>query len=236
MRIKNLSKRDTLYAFDFDGTLSKISAKINDAILPLSTYRLLSVLSQEAPVAIISGRGISDLKKRVNLENVYLVGNHGLEGVKKWKTVQLKAKNICKNWLKILKAQHFESSIFIEDKKYSLSIHFRDSQNRKFSSEKIETVIKKLSPTPRIIRGKCVYNIVPKNSPNKGTAVLELKRNKKLKNVIYIGDDDTDEDVFRLPQKTIMTVRIGKKNNSKAKYYLKRQSEINKILKILIQS
>jgi trehalose 6-phosphate phosphatase len=225
---------NTLYAFDFDGTLSKISPKIEDANLQVSTYKLLFILSQHVPVAIISGRSIDDLKNRIKVSNIDLVGNHGLEGISKWKNTQLNAKNICKEWLHFLKNQNLEKNIFIEDKNYSISIHFRDSKNRQASAKIIESIICKLSPAPRIIGGKCVYNLVPKDSPNKGTAILALKKIKKTKNVFYIGDDDTDEDVFKLPQKAIITARIGKKKKSKAIYYLKKQSEINKLLKFLI--
>lgn len=93
-KINSLSIVNTLYAFDFDGTLSKISTKIEDANLPNSTYRLLSILSQQAQVAIVSGRSIRDLKKRVRLSNVYLIGNHGLEGIVKRQINQTSAKKI----------------------------------------------------------------------------------------------------------------------------------------------
>lgn len=233
-KIKSLSIVNTLYAFDYDGTLSKISTKIGDAKLPNSTCKLLSILSQQAQVAIVSGRSISDLKKRVRLPNVYLIGNHGLEGIVKGKTNQTSAKKICVNWLESLRAQNFDDNIFVEDKKYSISIHFRESKNRILSIKKIEEAIRELSPSPRLIGGKCVYNLIPKDSPNKGTAILELKKIKRIKNVFYIGDDETDEDVFRLPNRSFVTIRIGRKNTSKAKYYLKGQSEINKLLKFLI--
>jgi len=233
-KIKSLSIVNTLYAFDYDGTLSKISTKIEDANLPNSTYRLLSILSQQAQVAIVSGRSISDLKKRVRLPNVYLIGNHGLEGVVKGKTNQASAKKICVNWLESLRTQNFDDNIFVEDKKYSISIHFRESKNRTLSIKKIEAAIRELSPSPRLIGGKSVYNLIPKDSPNKGTAILELKKIKRIKNVFYIGDDETDEDVFRLPNRSFVTIRVGQKNTSKAKYYLKGQSEINKLLKFLI--
>ena len=52
----------------------------------------------------------------------------------------------------------------------------------------------------------------------------------------YIGDEETDEDIFRLDRASIFTVRVGKKNSSKAAYFIKTQSEMNAVLEALIKS
>lgn len=235
-KLKKLSKHKTLYAFDFDGTLSSINKDIHGAQLTERTYNLLNQISLKVPVAIISGRGVQDLKKRISIPNIYLIGNHGLEGLIKWKNKQERAKKISRQWLKKIISYDLDDSITIENKKYSLSIHFRNSNNRKKSIENIKNLIADLSPKPRIVQGKCVFNLIPANSPHKGTAILELKKILKVTNVFYIGDDDTDEDVFRINKKFLLKIRVGKKINTSADYFLYRRSEVNKLLKSILSS
>jgi trehalose 6-phosphate phosphatase len=53
---------------------------------------------------------------------------------------------------------------------------------------------------------------------------------------LYAGDDDTDEDVFSLPDTRILTVRIGKKKISAARFFLKRQTEITEVLRSIVKT
>lgn len=50
---------------------------------------------------------------------------------------------------------------------------------------------------------------------------------------LYVGDDDTDEDVFSLPDERIVSVRVGKKAATAAQWYLTRQSQIGQLLQYL---
>ena len=52
---------------------------------------------------------------------------------------------------------------------------------------------------------------------------------------MYVGDDVTDEDVFRLDQPgRLFTVRIGRSKTSAARYYLRQQQEIDTLLEHLV--
>jgi trehalose 6-phosphate phosphatase len=53
---------------------------------------------------------------------------------------------------------------------------------------------------------------------------------------LYVGDDVTDEDVFALRDARILTVRIGKKKGSSARYFLKRQAELAEVLRLLVEA
>ena len=93
----------------------------------------------------------------------------------------------------------------------------------------------KLDDSPRIILGKFVFNVIPAGAPHKGMALLELMIETGATRALYVGDDDTDEDIFSLPDKRIVSVRVGKKKLSHAKYYLNRQSEMTILLRRLLQ-
>lgn len=234
--LESLSFTKTIYAFDFDGTLSKIVPVPSDASLSVTTTKLLKELSKLAPVAIISGRSIDDLKQRLSFKPHYLIGNHGLEGLGNNRTSLNRAKLECQTWKNELAKKDFRPGVEIEDKTYSLAVHYRRSRNKKITKNEIRNAIAELLPQPHIITGKSVINLLPQGAPHKGAALLELMKKAGVRNAFYIGDDDTDEDVFSLPNGHItVTVRVGKKNTSHARYFIDNQSYINRVLKCLIR-
>ncbi len=235
MILESLSFTKTLYAFDFDGTLSKIVQVPSQATILKKTNELLKQLSEMVPVAIISGRSIEDLKCRLKFKPPYLIGNHGLEGLDENRFSLNEASKRCKSWNSKLSDVQFISGVQIEDKTYSLAIHFRHCRKKKEAKAQILSAIADLSPSPRVIFGKSVINILPPMAPHKGIAVLELMLKVGAKNAFYIGDDDTDEDVFGLPNSQIMSVRVGEKKTSQARYFIERQSQINELLRLLIK-
>lgn len=84
--------------------------------------------------------------------------------------------------------------------------------------------------------GKSVVNTIPPGSLHKGSAMLELMHQLQSSAALYVGDDDTDEDVFSLPDERIVAVRIGKKAMSAAQFYLQRQSHIGLLLHYLVKA
>lgn len=88
-----------------------------------------------------------------------------------------------------------------------------------------------------IIAGKKVFDIRPKVNWNKGSfAKLVINQihmqTKTAPVVVFIGDDKTDEDVFRILENDV-TIHVGKKHQSRAKYYLKNPMEVVKFLQLL---
>ncbi|MBL7543359.1 MAG: trehalose-phosphatase [Bdellovibrionaceae bacterium] len=235
--LESLSFTQTLYAFDYDGTLARIVQKPDDAYLTKTTETLLKELSKYAPVAIVSGRGIADMKKRIHFQPQFLVCNRGLEVSDEVTPALDQALDDCNRWKTALNAIKFSSGVELEDKVYSLAIHYRRSRSKKEDLKKIKELVPDLVPAPRVVYGKSVVNLVPAQSPHKGTAVLDLIQRSQMKHIFYIGDDDSDEDVFSLDYNVgqIMTVRVGQKRSSLAKYFIKHQSEINQVLKSIIQ-
>lgn len=237
--VESFSITDPLYAFDFDGTLAPIVRSPDDALMAKSNDLLLKKLSNSASVAIISGRSIDNLKARISLKGVSYIGNHGLEGLSSKPETLTLASGICIDWEKkfinLIGGSLERRGIFIENKIYSLAIHYRHSRKKKEEKSNIMNAVSSLHPNPRIILGKCVVNIIPAGAPHKGVALLELMKNLGKKTAIYIGDDDTDEDVFSLPDTGLLTIRIGKKKASFAQFYLDRQSDIQKFLKLLLK-
>lgn len=227
---------EILFAFDYDGTLSRIVSDPQFAVMRDTTRELLRRLSQLAPVAVISGRSREDVCRLLSLDLPYIIGNHGLEGLPSGSQSFDEWEKNSIQWTTSIKNQLLcEPGVWIEDKKYSLAIHYRSSRKKRHARESILRVASNLKPTPRVILGKHVVNLVSPGSPHKGNALLEILTHSQFKSAIYIGDDDTDEDVFSLPQNGILTARIGRKTGSNAQFFLKRQQEIERLLKLMIR-
>ncbi len=237
--VESLSFTKTLYAFDFDGTLAPIVSTPDLARASAETMRLLRELAKVATVVVISGRAVADLRTRIKLPGDHLIGNHGLEGFGAHKESISQAASMCSNWTKQLTCAwgplRPDRGIFIEDKTYSLALHYRQSRNKRQARMKLFSLLEKLDPAPRVILGKCVMNLVPAGGPHKGVALLEAMIQLGVKCAFYVGDDDTDEDVFALPDSRIISVRVGQKKTSQALFYLKRQSEMNRLIRKLVR-
>jgi trehalose 6-phosphate phosphatase len=68
-----------LLLMDYDGTLTPIMKRPEEAALSASMKRILAQLLKIYPIAIISGRSLKDIRTLVGLKKIYYAGNHGLE-------------------------------------------------------------------------------------------------------------------------------------------------------------
>ena len=80
MQAARILREGMLCAFDFDGTLSPFTGYEN-ARLPDDIRERLIRLQSMTPVAIVTGRALSDIRARLSFRPDYLVANHGQEGV-----------------------------------------------------------------------------------------------------------------------------------------------------------
>lgn len=238
------SKR-LLYGLDFDGTLAPIVEKSMEARMAPETRLLVKELKSRGPTVVVSGRSVKDL--RILLEGFTpdaLVGNHGLEGTERGDEFRDQAEAIARSWKKVVldgfSSELFQSGVSLEDKTYSLTLHYRGAPDPPRARQEVARLLreliasKRLSPAPRVIDGKDVFNLVPEGAPDKGEAMREMMARFGVERSFYIGDDDTDEDVFRLRDPRIFGVRVGQRQESAARWYLRDQSEINPAIRILL--
>jgi trehalose 6-phosphate phosphatase len=124
--------------------------------------------------------------------------------------------------------------VHIEDKIFSLAVHYRQSREKKKARAAILRAAAALGEV-RIIGGKQVVNILPDGAPHKGIALERERERLRCDTAIYVGDDETDEDVFALDQPgRLLTIRVGAKRASAATYYISRQTTIDELLRTLI--
>lgn len=222
----------TLLAFDFDGTLAPIVDVPAAAAMRPRTRALLKRAAALYPCVVISGRALPDVKARV--EGVGLLGVVGNHGVEPWRATKKTHRRV-REWHPIFeRALRSEVGVELEDKTYSLAVHYRRSRNKK----KVRALVEELASTldqVRVIGGIEVVNIVPADAPHKGMALERERSRLKCDTAIYIGDDVTDEDVFALDQPgRLLSIRVGRKLASQADYFITSQADIDAFIALLI--
>jgi len=241
-----------LYLFlDFDGTLTLIRRHPKKVRLSGATAKALKkLLSREnISVAVISGRALRDVRRRVGVSGIVYAGNHGLEargpGLRHVVPEALKAKRtISKIGRELKKRYRSFRGIYIEDKTLTLSVHFRmvDKRRVKQAENIFKSIAGPYSARGRVVitKGKKVWEIRPPVKWDKGKTALHLlgEKQKQIKGRIvpfYIGDDRTDEDAFRLLKRRGYTIKVGKGGgrSSFADYYLSDTGEVRRFLGLL---
>jgi trehalose 6-phosphate phosphatase len=231
--LAQLAWSKVLVTFDFDGTLAPIVTDPDAARMRAPTSTLFAAVCQLYPCAVISGRSQKDVSARLGGAAVkYVVGNHGLEpgGTRDEFEAQVAlARELLRSALAPL------PGVDIEDKRYSLALHYRRSRSKRLARSSIHDAVAALPVRMRIVPGKQVVNVLPAHAPNKGDALLELRKAERADTALYVGDDTTDEDVFKLDQPgRLVTVRIGESLASAATYYLRSQRDIDRLLAKLV--
>ncbi|MCK5306406.1 MAG: trehalose-phosphatase [Candidatus Omnitrophica bacterium] len=237
--LKIKKAKNLLVLSDFDGTLSRIVKHPGLARADgkaVSSIALLSGL-KGVTTGIISGRPLKDVKRLVKIKGIFYVGNHGfeLEYIDKKGGIKLFIHPEIKKTLPLIKkiADRLRrdlrgiKGVLVENKVYSLSLHYRMTANEdvKTLKKKFWAAVKEYRDEERIkvTRGKMVFEVRPPAAWNKGSAVLKIKRiiEKDDLLTIYLGDDKTDEDVFKILEKKDIGVLIGRRKKSNAAYRIK---------------
>ncbi len=224
----------TLLAFDFDGTLAPIVADRGAAAMAASTSALLARACALYPCAVISGRGRADVLGRLAGVSVrQVVGNHGVEPSDR--LGDFEAEMV---WVQDELERRLGPvpGVEIEPKGASLAVHYRGASNPDDAGRAVRSAVAALSRPVRVVPGELVVNLVPRQAPHKGDALLRIMQEEALERAVYVGDDVTDEDVFALDLPgRLLAVRVGRSSSSAAAYFLPDQGEVDGLLARLVE-
>jgi trehalose 6-phosphate phosphatase len=223
---------NVLVAFDYDGTLAPIVRGPDRASMRARTRRLLAEVASLYPSIVVSGRARADARRFLRgIPLRQIVGNHGIEP---WQATRPVIDEVTR-WAPLLRRWLSPyKGVRIENKTYSVAIHYRQSREKKKARAAIRAAAVALGST-RLVGGKQVVNILPEGAPHKGIALEKERDRLRRDTAIYVGDDETDEDVFGLDQPgRLLTIRVGAKKSSQASYYLKNQAAIDGLLTVLV--
>ena len=207
--LADLAAARTLIALDYDGTLAPIVTDRARAGMRARTATLLHAVARAYPTAVVTGRACADVEARLGGAPVrWLVGNHGLEpgeagALRRFEDEAGQARVLLEQQLAGVRG------VELEDKRYSLALHFRRAVDRAAARAAIDDAVAALPMPVRQVAGKAVLNVVPAAAPHKGAAVVRLRAAARATRVLYVGDDVTDEDVFALDAPWLVGVRIA---------------------------
>jgi trehalose 6-phosphate phosphatase len=198
-----------LLGLDFDGTLAPIVPDPDDAALPLHVRPLLEALvaRSDTRVALVSGRGVQDLRRRVDVAAAWYAGHHGLEiegpGVSRVHDEAQEAGRRLPGVVALLRQRFAGSSdVIIEDKGLTVSVHYRvvTDEGRAAEVRRIAHDCCRGVPGLRAANGRKIIDIGPDVEWHKGSALRFLRDTivppESGAPVLFIGDDRTDEDAF----------------------------------------
>ncbi|KAH9677280.1 putative trehalose-phosphate phosphatase 4 [Citrus sinensis] len=226
---------------DYDGTLSPIVDDPNRAFMSDEMRAAVREVAKYFPTAIVSGRSREKVKEFVELSNVYYAGSHGMDiqaPPRPVKACEGKYHTLVPG-KKIIKELEEETKKIqgarIEDNRFCISVHFRQVREEDYSvlQEKVKAVLRNY-PDFDLSEGKKVMEIRPSIEWDKGHALEYLLDTLGLSNPndvlpLYIGDDRTDEDAFKVIESRGQGYPIivsSTPKETKASYSLKDPSEV----------
>ncbi len=237
--------RHVFLFLDYDGTLTPIRRTPGRATPSRSLLHLLVRLGrlQGVVLTMVTGRSLDDMKTMVRFKGLQYAANHGFEietRHKRWTHPAVRpAVHALSSIARCLSMhlRHVPGAV-VQNKKSTLTVHYRNV--KKSGAQTVQAVVEKcVHPFLRSVKitgGKEVVEVRPKVSWGKGHAVrwiLHRLHAPRGSMVVYCGDDRTDEDAFRLLPKSVVTIHVGPERSSRARYYVRRVSEMQGFLRAL---
>ena len=231
---------------DYDGTLTEIVEDPAKALMSVETRNTLRELAPLCPIAILSGRDIEDVRRLVNVDGIVYAGCHGFEIM----TADGR-RHDNPDWIRFLPfidraEREFRSSmreiqgVLVERKRFAISVHYRrvDPSLVQEVERRFDAVASSL-PQLRKTEGKKVFEVLPNVEWNKGKALLFLMNflglDQKGTRPIFVGDDLTDEEAFKVIRDTGTGIVVGNvQRDTFARYYLLNPTEVRMYLENLI--
>ena len=197
--------RRPVVLLDFDGTVSEIVGDPDAAVLIPGADATLAALAAQCPVAVVSGRSLADIRRRIGVPGLWYAGSHGFElvapdGTHHENEAGLRSVDV----LRSAGAELHErldgiDGVLIENKRFSVAVHYRNVDDDRID-EVIATVrIIGQRAELRVTGGRMVIELRPDVDWDKGRTVdwiLDQVDGTDLQLPIYLGDDLTDEDAF----------------------------------------
>jgi len=244
---RRIGTREPAVFLDYDGTLTPIVDRPEDAVIPPDMKEAVRSLARVVTVAVVSGRDREDVQNLVGLDEIYYAGSHGFD-IAGPQGAHIE-NDMGSDFLPALDEAEAElrgstnsiSGVLLERKRFSIAVHYRLVSGE--DAARVEEEVKRvaaLHPELRRGYGKMVYELQPRIDWHKGKAVnwllkaLALDLTRYLP--IYVGDDITDEDAFRtLRDKGIGVVVRDAKRPTGAQFALEDVQDVRTFLGILTE-
>jgi trehalose-phosphatase len=196
-----------LVVLDFDGTLSPIVPRPEDAAPAAGAVDAVRRLTERTDVAVVSGRPVHELRARLGDLPVTFAGGHGAEVVNADGTSTALVDDLAAVGAVLEVAAeevavrlHGADGWQLERKDASLAVHHRraaDADRDRRLPEVLEVLRAHRDSPPgfELLEGKAVVELRPAGV-DKGRALAYIADRTPERPPLVLGDDVTDEDAF----------------------------------------
>lgn len=209
--------RTRLVALDFDGTLAPLRRDPAAVRLPARRRARLARLSA-APgtrVLIVSGRPLAFLRRALAGSGAALAGDHGWEVLApgwRWRHPRLSARRAQASALAraLRRACGPWRGTRVELKTAAVVVHYRTSAAGRRDPAALRRALLPLRPRGwRLEGGKMIWEFRPGERWGKAEAIRLAARRWRARELVFLGDDATDEEAFRRLPRAARTVKVG---------------------------
>ncbi len=211
------ARTDWAFFLDVDGTLIAISQTPDTVHVDATLLDLLKCLYDHSggAVALVSGRSVADLEKRLGSLQLPLSGQHGLErkdsAGKFWMhDAPPMAMSAIRKALEPVLTRH--SELLFEDKGLTLALHYRQAPALASYVHRLMTgLVREMAPHLELQTGKRVVEVKP-SGRDKGTVIGEYMSELPFHGRIpvFIGDDVSDErGFFEINRRNGISIKVG---------------------------
>ncbi len=230
-----------LILLDYDGTLIPFSTDPRAAVPPKEVKEILQLLSSDPrnEVVIISGRDRKIMTKWFGSLEISLVAEHGVWLKRKkedWNMIGPLENRWKSDLLQVMEmyVDRLPGS-FIEEKEFSIAWHYRPCDPQLASIRAKELIDYLVDFTSNIdvqvLHGNKVVE-VRCSGINKGAAALHWLLEDEFDFILAIGDDWTDEDLFKVLPDRAYTIKVGI-SHTYARFCLYNYKDVIKLIKKL---
>ena len=203
------ARRPLLVASDYDGVLAPLADVPSEAVPEPGVAEVLGRISA-APgvtVALVSGRGLADLRTTSGFTgDLRWIGSHGAEFDGPLTGDLAGRRDELVDRLEPLVTG--TPGARLEVKPASVAVHVRQVSDRTAAAALLEGARAAVDPSLTMKPGKDVFEVAVTDA-DKGSAVRRLAAEIEARGVLYLGDDVTDEDVFRVLGGDDVGVKVG---------------------------
>ncbi|HSI70841.1 MAG TPA: bifunctional alpha,alpha-trehalose-phosphate synthase (UDP-forming)/trehalose-phosphatase [Gillisia sp.] len=235
--------KSRIFFLDYDGTLVDFVDKPENAKPDPELLELITTLTKlrKTKVVLISGRDKETLGTWWENVSVELIAEHGVWIRKTGKDWQLNEK-VHNDWMENVRPviEIFcdrTPGTFIEEKNYSLAWHYRkaDPDLGEIRANELSNVLKELISNHglSVLEGNKVLEI-KSSGVNKGKAAGKLLLRRNFEFIFAIGDDWTDEVLFKELPDSAITVKVGLKKTG-ATYFVNETKKVRSLLNKFIE-
>ncbi len=218
---ERLAGRRPAVFLDYDGTLTPIVDRPEDAVISESMREAVRELAKRCIVCVVSGRDRPVVQELMGVDDLVVAGSHGFDI---WSPDAGTLEHEASGGFDALLAQVTSrvrqeagaiDGALIEPKKASVAVHYRlvEESERPRITALVDALLAEHPDELKVTPGKMVYEIQPKLDWDKGKAVLHLLDVLGLERddvvALYLGDDITDEHAFEALKEKGIGVFVG---------------------------